>query len=259
MELLVRHPVRAPAVPIVATLPHSGTYVPEEIAMGFEPGHHAWLRNTDWHLQHVYDFLPDLGITVLEATHSRYVADLNRNPAGPRFGAFFAAVVAERTAQGAPVYAVAPTADDLATRVSRYHAPFHAELAAVLRSYVDRFGRVVLLDLHSFMGPIANDVCLGDGGGTTCTSAILGTVQGALGAHGFDFVVNTPFSGGHLVRCHGALPGVDALQVELRYTTYLDCARIDEPVVPAVDPARIQQVQARLRPAFQAIAWAMTR
>jgi N-formylglutamate amidohydrolase len=39
-----------------------------------------FLPDTDWHLEQLYDFLDALGASVLVATHSRYVVDLNRPP-----------------------------------------------------------------------------------------------------------------------------------------------------------------------------------
>lgn len=64
------------ALPVVATLPHSGTYIPPDIASGMLDAHLSSLPSTDWHLDRLYTFLPDMGVTTLRATHSRYVIDL---------------------------------------------------------------------------------------------------------------------------------------------------------------------------------------
>jgi N-formylglutamate amidohydrolase len=72
----------------------------------------------------------------------------------------------------------------------------------------------------------------------------------ALGAEGFDVVRNTPFAGGYIVRAHANPPAIQTLQIELRYTIYLDCAKIDEPGRPELDPSRIAAAQARLQPAI---------
>ncbi|WP_240647609.1 N-formylglutamate amidohydrolase [Burkholderia lata] len=44
------------------------------------PKHARWLCNTDWFLAELYAFLPEMGITTIMATHSRYVEDVNRDP-----------------------------------------------------------------------------------------------------------------------------------------------------------------------------------
>ncbi len=79
-------------------------YVPPEIDRLFEEQHRHWLRNTDWYSPQLYNFLPELGVTMVEATHSRYVVDLNRDPSGELYGNFSRAVIAEKTADGAQVY-----------------------------------------------------------------------------------------------------------------------------------------------------------
>jgi len=94
---VLRRPEGRP-LPIVASLPHSGVRVPASIAERFTPAHRAWLRNTDWHLPELHEFLPQVGVTTIAATHSRYVVDLNRDPAGPLYGDFHRAVIARTTA-----------------------------------------------------------------------------------------------------------------------------------------------------------------
>jgi N-formylglutamate deformylase len=250
MEVCKLHAPKREVVPVIASLPHSGLYVPPEIDRLFTESHRRWLRNTDWLLPQLYNFLPELGVTMLEATHSRYVVDLNRNPSGELYGSFARAVVAETTADGAPIYAETPDPEELAARVATYHAPYHAILRELLADAVKLFGRALLLDLHSFMGPIHNDVCLGDRWGNSCSAEVSGAFHESLGAEGFDIVLNTPFSGGYIVRAHAKPPAVEALQIEIRYTTYLDCAKIDQPGRPELDPSRIAAAQSRLRPAM---------
>lgn len=238
------------AVPVVASLPHSGTFVPADIAARFTPEHRAWLPNTDWFLPEVYAFLPALGVTAVEATHSRYVIDLNRDPGRRLFGPFFEAAVAERTAHGAAIYAVRPGDAELEARVARYHAPYHAELRRALGARRAASSRALLLDLHSYVGPADHEVVLGDGRGTTCEPETAASFDRAFRAHGFDVVLNEPWSGGYVVRSHHDRPAIQALQVELRCPLYLDCARIDVAPPAAVDPVRLAALQPRLRAAL---------
>src|SRR5215475_3264803 len=250
MEVYIRHVPKRKVVPVIASVPHAGLYVPPEIDRLFEERHRQWLRNTDWYLPQLYSFLPELGVTMVEATHSRYVVDLNRDPSGEMYGSFARAVIAEKTADGAPVYAEPQDPRLLADRVDAYHAPYHEILHGTLAETVNRFGHALLLDLHSFMGPIHNDVCIGDRWGSSCSTDMSDAFHDAFNAEGFDVVRNAPFAGGHIVRNHANPPTVEALQIELRYTTYLDCSAIDEPGRPLYDPSRIIAAQARLRPAM---------
>jgi len=238
-------------LPVVASLPHSGTYIPLFIEASLTAEHRTWLRNTDWYLDQLYAFLPAEGVTVIAATHSRYVADVNRDPEGPPFGAFFEAVVAETTAHGQAVYSTQPTSEDLTTRIERYHHPYHAWVERELQRVQKRFGRALLLDLHSYMAPGEADVCLGNRHGTTTTPATLNAFKQGFESVGMSVGINDPWAGGYVVRRHARLPAVEALQIELRYTTYLDCATIDEPTRPKIDIAKWDVLQAKLREALK--------
>lgn len=249
---VVRRP-EGRALPVVASLPHSGLHVPPVIGDLFTPEHRAWLRNTDWYLPELYDFLPRLGIATVVATHSRYVVDLNRDPDGLVYGDFFQALIARNTADGAPIYLAPDAPRNYAAVVAGYHAPYHAALRQVLDETLASFGRVLLLDLHSFMGPTEHDVCIGDRRGRSCLASTADCFERALRAQGFDVSRNEPFAGGFITRHYGRSPGCEALQIELRYPTYLDCSHIDEPGPPRLDPARMSAARRRLRPAFEQV------
>src|SRR5574337_2006754 len=69
--------IRLPAAaetPLLVSIPHTGTYVPPEIDAQFASDYIRGLPMTDWHLHHLYDFLPALGATTIYATYSRFVA-----------------------------------------------------------------------------------------------------------------------------------------------------------------------------------------
>src|SRR5947207_4237947 len=65
--------------PLLVSMPHTGTHVPQWLAPRLSSAAKL-LPDTDWHLERLYDFLEELGASVLVASHSRYVVDLNRPP-----------------------------------------------------------------------------------------------------------------------------------------------------------------------------------
>ena len=67
----------AGSAPLLVSMPHTGTHIPEALLARMTPAA-TMLADTDWHLERLYDFLDELGASVLVATHSRYVIDLNR-------------------------------------------------------------------------------------------------------------------------------------------------------------------------------------
>ena len=72
-------PAKGNNVPIIISIPHCGTEIPSEIKEDYIPSQAESLDDTDWFLQQLYDFAPDLGITIVYARYSRWVIDLNRS------------------------------------------------------------------------------------------------------------------------------------------------------------------------------------
>ncbi|MEM7793458.1 MAG: N-formylglutamate amidohydrolase, partial [Cyanobacteria bacterium P01_C01_bin.118] len=149
-------------LPIVASIPHSGLVVPEAIITTLNSTYRNYLPHQDWHLDKLYDSLPKLGITVLEAVYSRYVVDLNRAAKAPLMGSFWQAAVAKQTAYGQSLYQELPTSEQVEARIQQVYRPYHQQLMGLLQEKIDQFGYVYLLDLHSFAGPIVDQVCLGN-------------------------------------------------------------------------------------------------
>src|SRR3546814_12109655 len=67
--------------PLLVSLPHDSRYIPKALALRMTP-EALQVADTDWHVARLYDFAGAIGASVLCATHSRYVVDLNRDPAG---------------------------------------------------------------------------------------------------------------------------------------------------------------------------------
>lgn len=244
----------AQALPILANLPHSGLFVPEAMRQQLTAAHQAFLPNQDWHLDHLYDFLPELGITMLQATHSRYVVDLNRSLKPPYFGNFWSAVVAKQTAFNAPLYQIPPSAQAIEQRLQDYYRPYHAELEHQLSRLIEQFGKVYLLDLHSFLGLIDDEICLGNANGKSCSNFLITTVDTAFANQGFGVVRNKVFKGGYITQHYGGLPNVEALQIEVRYPVYLNETQLDQPIVPDWQVPQFEQAKQRFAKVFKHIA-----
>ena len=242
-EVLVAQKQR---IPVIATIPHSGTRVPPDVAARMVPKHAQWLRNTDWFLDDLYSFLPEMGVTTIVATHSRYVVDVNRDPALAAPGTWSGSSVTLTTYDGESVYVREPTEAEAAARITSIHKPFHQRLEAEIDATVANFGRVLVLDLHSFMGPGNFDVCLGNGGNSTTSSQTFQTFCAAYRNAGFSVGENIPFQGAYIVRHYGQRPNVETLMIELRYPNYIDCSFIDI-ARPEFDRERVANASARAK------------
>ncbi len=231
MELWKRHPG---TTPVLIDVPHCGTHVPPDIARDLTPAGMR-LLDTDWHVETLYAFAPKLGAGLFHATHSRYVADLNRDPDGvPLYpGADNTEVCPLRSFHDAELWRPgrAPDAADVKRRVDAYWRPYHAALAAEIAAVTARHGYCVLLDGHSIFSEVPRffagrlpDLNLGTANGRSCAPSLQARAAAALGAAaGFTHVVNGRFKGGYITRHYGRPEqGVHALQLEMAMSAYLD-------------------------------------
>lgn len=219
--------------PVLISVPHAGTHVPPEILERLSPEARA-LPDTDWHVEKLYDFAPSLGVGLLVANHSRYVVDLNRDPAGtPLYpGADNTETVPLATFGRAPIYRAGhePDAAEVKLRIDTYWRPYHDRLATEVAALRRRFGVAVLWDGHSIPSRVPRffegrlpDLNLGSGNGTTADRALIERVTNVLTSSGFSSVVDGRFKGGYITRHYGQPQGgVHALQLEKAEIAYMD-------------------------------------
>ncbi|MEO1096030.1 MAG: N-formylglutamate amidohydrolase [Cyanobacteria bacterium J06638_28] len=244
---------KAAPCPIVANIPHSGLAMPLEIAQTLNHSYQRYLPHQDWHLDQLYDLLPNLGITVLQAIYSRYVVDLNRAAQEPLFGDFWQSTIPAKTAFNMPLYRIRPLEAQIRDRIDQFYNPYHQQLEALLNQMIQQFGYVYLLDLHSFGGPIKDDVCLGNINGESCSEFLSATVESSFLDHGYQVVRNKVFNGGYITRHYGQMPQVEALQIELRYPTYLNEKQLKQNAVPDWDVPEFHQAKSRINTVFETI------
>lgn len=221
--------------PLLVSIPHAGTYVPEAIrARMTEPA--RALPDTDWHVDRLYDFVQELGAACLIATHSRYVIDLNRPPDNTAlYAGSTTGLVPETLFDGSPVYlpGQAPDAAEQAERLIRYHQPYHERLALELAEHRARFGYALLFDAHSIRSEVPRlfdgrlpDLNLGSNDGRSAAPDLQQRAFDVCAASDYSAVLNGRFKGGYITRHYGdPTAGVHALQLELAQATYMDEAQ----------------------------------
>ena len=238
--------------PLVVSLPHSGTVIPEEVRRSMLPG--AVLPNMDWFLPELYSFLPKLGVTTLINRISRYVIDPNRPPDASAED-YRQSLVYQKTTWGRPIYAAPLPREEIDRRTRQYYHPYHDRLAELLDEKRRIFGRVLLLDLHSFANPaeeIPEDIILGDCRGESCLPQLSGLIQDGLERAGFSVSRNIPYGGGYLTRHYGTAfgPTIQAVQIELRYSAYIADRYFGEEELTGWDECVLRSAQRRLREFF---------
>ena len=175
--------------PLVVDVPHAGTFVPPAIAARLTPAARA-VPDTDWHVEKLFAFAREAGATLLVATHSRYVVDLEPRPERRR-AVSRARTTPElcptRTFADEPIYVAddAPDAAEVAARRAEYFEPYHALLAAEIERVRARHGYAILLDGHSIRSRVPRffagrlpDLNLGTADGASCAPRVQ-TLRGA--------------------------------------------------------------------------------
>jgi len=220
--------------PLLVSMPHAGTHVPPALAATFT--HEArQVPDTDWHLPQLYACAQALGASILVATHSRYVVDLNRDPEGVSLypGQSVTGLCPVDTFDDTPIYRSAsdhPDATEIARRRDAYWGPYHAQLHSELERLQALHGTAVLWDAHSIRSVVPRffegrlpDLNLGTADGASCAPALAERLLAiAQQAPGCSAVLNGRFKGGYITRQYGRpARGIHAVQLEMAQCTYM--------------------------------------
>lgn len=221
------------SAPLLVSIPHAGTHLPPAIAARLSE-HGRQVPDTDWHLERLYGFARELGATLLVATHSRYVIDLNRPPDDASLypGQNVTGLCPVDSFDELALYPAGdvPDAAEVAARRDAVWAPYHAQLREELDRLRQAHGRVVLWEAHSirsvlprfFQGRLP-DLNLGTANGNSCDPALASRLLAiAREAQGYSSVLNGRFKGGYITRQYGApAHGIHAVQLELTQCSYM--------------------------------------
>lgn len=122
-------------------------------------------------------------------------------------------------------------AAEIQARIDRGWRPYHDALQSLIGETMAGFGRCLLVDCHSmpsgrdFDPP---DIVLGDGFGQTAEAAVMNGAEEFFADLGYKVARNRPYAGGFTTRHYGKPEtGVQALQIEIRRSLYMDEASIE--------------------------------
>jgi N-formylglutamate deformylase len=245
--------------PLIFSVPHAGTDLPVDVAEKLT-SHARTLPDTDWHVEQLYDFAPELGATMIRANVSRYVIDLNRPPQDESLypGQATTGLCPPIEFDGTPIYRDANpvAAAEVARRREIYWQPYHDALAALIARVKERHGYALLFDCHSIASRVPRlfpgtlpDLNLGTVNGASCAGALQDKIAAVMAKSNLTQIVNGRFIGGHITRHYGKpSENVHAVQMEKGQ----DCHLMDGGS-NRLDPGKV----AKLKPVLRRIAEAM--
>ncbi|MCW3838441.1 N-formylglutamate deformylase [Sphingomonas canadensis] len=218
--------------PLIVSIPHAGTEIPEDIAGNLVSLPIA-RYDADLYVDHLYAFAGSLGATIVRTTISRTVIDVNRDPSGQSLypGMTTTGLCPTETFDGIPLYREGrePDAQEIARRRRDWFDPYHATIRGEIARLREGHGQVVLYDAHSIRSraprlfdgdlPLFN---IGTNSGASCDPALERAVERICTAGG-STILNGRFKGGWITRHYGQPgEGVHAIQMELAMRAYLD-------------------------------------
>lgn len=225
---------RKGSLPLLVSMPHVGVHIPPAIAADMTDAA-LKLPDTDWHLEQLYDFLETLGASVLIATHSRYVIDLNRSLDNVNLypGQDTTGLCPIDTFHKEAIHQPGKVPSDavIAQRGAEYWQPYHTALADELQRIHAEHGIAMLWDAHSICSEVPRffegrlpDFNLGTASGASCAPELAAQLQAvATEASSYSTALNGRFKGGYITRHYGnPAENIHAVQLELSEATYME-------------------------------------
>jgi len=199
---------RGTPIPLIAHVPHAATYVPDRvrrcIVLSDAELRCEIARLTDWHVDRLFSWVPDLGGEVFASTLARVAFDPERfrDDAREPMVAVGQGVVYAGTTLLDKLADI--TAEEREWRLVHWYDPYHEAFEARVTALLERFGRVLILDCHSFASvplpsepsqrPHRPDVCIGTDDLHT-PPELVRALEDSLQAEGLVVSRDDPFTG----------------------------------------------------------------
>lgn len=252
---------------VVFASPHSGRVYPDDLIDQAQVEGRVLRSSEDAYVDLLLAPAPACGAPLITTEVPRAYVDFNRaenelDPAliagAPRAGsnpriASGLGVIARVVAGGRPIYRAPLSMAQAEGRLARYWRPYHAALADLLEAQRARFGRALLIDVHSMphealagLGPRGAprpEIVLGDRHGAACRPEVMAAVEAVFAGAGLRVARNAPFAGAYTAQRYGRPEaGTEVVQVEIDRRLYLDEARVE----PGPDFAAFATLMARV-------------
>lgn len=255
-----------PKVPIILSSPHSGIEFPDELKNHFRPELMVQPDDTDWFIHELYNFVSELGITIIHAKYSRWVIDLNRDPQSkPLYndGRIITELAPKTDFFGHEIYvdeSFVPGGAEIERRLENYYKPYHRKIQEFLEERASEFGQVLLWDAHSIRRVVPTirdepfpDLILGDNDEKSAKKEVIEVALNELKKGKFGVNHNSPFKGGYITRSFGnPEKNIHALQLEMVKTNYMNDDEL------TFNETRADEIRKVLRPVFENLIQCLT-
>ncbi|WP_169546038.1 N-formylglutamate deformylase [Sneathiella aquimaris] len=250
--------------PLILSQPHPGTKLMDGLQDRLTDDARK-LPDTDWHIPQLYqEIASDLSATVLSASYSRYVVDLNRDPEGASLypGQSVTGLCPVDLFDGSPLYLdrKEPDEQEVERRRDQFWRPYHDALQEQINRVHQKFGFALLYDCHSIRSEVPRffegtlpDLNLGTADNTSASASLVSHLKETLENGSFSYVLDGRFKGGYITRHYGNPDqNIHAVQMETA-----QCAYMDESFPFQFDPQKAALLKPQLKTLLEALLnWA---
>lgn len=243
LPFLLNRPDRWKAGVIFAS-PHSGCHYPDWFLRNTRLPVHALRSSEDAFVDRLIACAPDFGAVSLCSLVPRCIVDLNRgtdeidplvvrgvprHPLNQRTLAGLG-VIPRVVSQGRAIHERPIDRAEAERRIETCWQPYHQALSALISEARKRFGRAILIDMHSMphdalahlQGP-RPDMVLGNRHGLSASARVSDAVCAAVESQGWRIRRNSPFSGAYICAAYGRpSQNVHVVQLEIDRSLYMD-------------------------------------
>ncbi len=226
--------------PILVSIPHSSSAVPEEVAPNIALSAEELLGYTDLYTDEIFDID---NVYKVQSNFSRVIVDPNRAPddISKEYELAAEGVTVHTTWDGKSVYSVEPDQATVEALIKHYHDPYHE----ALEQHIPHVQ--FLIDCHSFLpfgpklkkdsGKERPDINLGNMNFSSCTREHTVFFRDFFEDRKFKVAINFPYTGKYILghHCHRRrIPPflVPGIQIEINQGLYVmkDDSKIPEKV-----------------------------
>ncbi|MFT6070808.1 MAG: N-formylglutamate amidohydrolase [Bacteriovoracaceae bacterium] len=247
-----------PKSPILISVPHSGIQFPEEVRSYYNQKTLNSPADTDWFIDQLYNFAPELDIEIVVAPYSRYVIDLNRDPESKLLyqdSRQETGLIPSKSFSGKEILLKEINQEEAQRRIDSYYWPYYKMIQEKLDERIELFSKCLLFDAHSIKRLVPKiskdpfpDMIIGDADETSADKNLIDCALKSLRKGPFEVAHNHPFKGGHITRYFGKRSPVQhALQLEMSQDLYMNEQKV------LYDEVKALKVQAVLRDMFEAL------
>ena len=231
--------------PIIISSPHSGVLLNNDLLDKRNRDIHSFDSMQDMHINELSNGLEKFGFTVLQSNISRVVIDLNRSineinpktiknlPSDIEFNLSNKVragigLIAMKDASGNSIYEKKIDWSEVKFRIDNYYIPWHKALKNEISMFLNKFKRVLIIDMHSMPSEkIYNnelaDFVIGNNFGKSSSEVSIRILSRLIKSYGYSVSINNPYPGGYITKNYSSIDkNIQCIQLEIKKSLYMN-------------------------------------